>query len=227
MFSSYSSSVSISVAAVGRAFVVAIGLSAANVWALPPAPAPLTAMAEQSPAAQGRVSRMLINPYGEVDGLRLADGAIIKFPPHMAAELIAAVKPGQMVRVFGRIEARGSVEADSIVNMTTAQTVFNQPPLAGVRRLPPHLRAQSLQTQKVEGRIDTVLTGPRGEINGVILADGSVVRFPPDSARLSMQQGAPFAASGLGTRNVYGTSLEAVRMGPSLSALQPIDDLAP
>ncbi len=227
MLSSHSFALSAPVAAVGRAFALVISLSAADVWALPPAPAPLTAATEQSPATQGEVGRMLINPYGEVDGLRLVDGTIVKFPPHMAAELTAAVKPGQMVRVFGRREGGGGVEADSIVNVATAQTVFNQPPLAGARRLPPHLRAQSLQTQKVAGRIDAVLTGPRGEVNGVILADGSMVRFPPDSAPPSLQPGAPFAASGLGTRNAYGTSLEAVRIGSSLSALQPVYDPVP
>ena len=69
-----------------------------------------------------------------------------------------------------------------------------------------------------------MLTGPRGEANGVILTDGSIVRFPPESLRQSVQPGAPFAASGLGTRNANGTSLEAVNLGTSLSALQPLYD---
>jgi len=170
---------------------------------------------------------MLINPYGEIDGLRLADGMVVKFAPHLADALAAAVKPGDSVRIIGRPEARGSVRADAIVNTASGQTVYDQPPPLGEGRpLPPHLRAQKLQPQQVEGRVDTVLTGPRGEANGVILADGSIVRFPPESLRQSVQLGAPFAASGLGTRNAIGISLEAVSLGTSLSALQPLYDPA-
>lgn len=204
----------------------------------PPGPAPL---ARPSPhqrmgapglmgqyAVEGQVQRMLINPYGEVDGLRLSDGTIAKFPPHMADALTAAIKVGDVVRIIGRAEARGMVRADAIVHTSSGRTVYDQPPPMGEGQiLPPHLRAQRLQSQQVQGRVETVLTGPRGEANGVILSDGSIVRFPPESLRLSVQTGAPFAASGLGTRNTYGTSLEAVSMGTSLSALLPLYDRTP
>lgn len=186
--------------------------------AVPPPPGALA-----SPVVQGQVQRMLINPYGEADGLRLVDGTIVRFPPHMSEALAAAVRPGDNVRVTGRPEAGRTVSADVIVNVASGQTVQDQPPtLGGPRPVPPHLRAQSLQPQQVEGRVDTVLTGPRGEANGVILADGAIVRFPPDSLRVPVQPGAPFAASGLGTRNAMGTSLEAVNVGTSLAALQPL-----
>jgi len=221
-----------------RAIAIAIGSYSISAHALPPVPEdvppppPSGQLASVSivipPVAQGQVKRMLINPYGEVDGLRLEDGTIVKFPPHMSNALADSVKPGQMVRVLGRSEARGTVKADAIINLATSQTVFDQPPAVGDGRpLPPHLRAQTLRTQKAEGRIDAVLTGPRGEANGVILTNGSIVRFPSESLRLSMQQGAPFAASGLGTSNAYGTSLEAVSVGTSLSTLQPIYDRLP
>lgn len=172
---------------------------------------------------QGEVQRLLINPYGEVDGLRLTDGAIVKFPPHMAGALVAAVKGGDAVRVIGRGEGGGMVKADAIINVATGQTVLDQPPpIDEGRPLPPHLRAQRLEPQQVEGLVDAVLSGPRGEVNGIILADGAIVRFPPDSLRQPVQPGAPFAASGLGTRNAIGTSLEAVSVGLTLSALQPL-----
>ncbi|MCE5991379.1 hypothetical protein LVV80_05030 [Pseudomonas sp. KCA11] len=171
---------------------------------------------------------MLINPYGEVDGLRLSDGTIARFPPHMADALTATVKVGDAVRIIGRAETRGTVKADAIIHADSGRTVYDQPPPVGQGRvLPPHLRAQRLQPQQVEGHVDTVLTGPRGEANGVILSDGSIVRFPPESLRLSVQAGAPFAASGLGTRNAFGTALEAVSMGTTLSTLQPLYDRAP
>lgn len=194
----------------------------------PPMPRPVVSALAAQPVAQGQIQRLLLNPYGEVDGLRLVDGTIVKFPPHMSEVLTAAVKPGDAVQVIGRPQARGTVKADAIVNSANGQTVYDQPPsLTDGRPLPPHLRAQRLQPQKVEGRVDAVLTGPRGEANGVILVDGSIVRFPPESLRLSVQPGAPFAAAGLGTRSERGTSLEAVSLGTSLSALQPLYDHTP
>ncbi|MFP3742575.1 hypothetical protein SB816_05925 [Achromobacter sp. SIMBA_011] len=197
-------------------------------------PPPLGAMPPPAPdaaastVAQGQVQRLLMNPYGEVDGLRLVDGTVARFPPHLSQALSAAVKPGDAVRIIGRPQSRGNVKADAIVNTTSGQTVYDQPPAPDTGRpLPPHLRAQALRPQRVEGQVDTVLTGPRGEANGVILTDGSIVRFPPESLRLSVLPGASFAADGLGTRNALGTSLEAIRMGTSLSALQPLYDRAP
>ncbi|MDR3067655.1 MULTISPECIES: hypothetical protein [Comamonas] len=213
---------------------LAFGLCSLSVQAQPHGPAPQhpPMPARPAPAGQyvleGQVQQMLINPYGEVDGLRLKDGSIVKFPPHMAEALLAAVKVGDAVRAIGRAQTRGTVQAEAIIQTATGRTVYEQPPLVGEgRALPPHLRAQRLQTQQVEGRVDAVLTGPRGEANGVILGDGSIVRFPPESLRLSIQPGAAFAAAGMGTRNEFGTSLEAVSMGASLAALQPLYDRAP
>ncbi|WP_419342933.1 hypothetical protein ACM1PE_08005 [Achromobacter sp. PD1] len=170
-----------------------------------------------------------MNPYGEIDGLRLADGTLVLFPPHLSTALNAAVKPGDAVRIIGRLQVRGTVKADAIVNTTSGQTIYDQPPTPGVGLppLPPHLRAQALRPQQVEGQVDAILTGPRGEANGVILSDGSIVRFPPESLRLSVQPGAPFAANGVGTRNTLGVSIEAISVGTSLSALQPLYGSAP
>lgn len=213
--------------------VLAFGLCNLSVQAQPHGPAPQHPQMPSRPGpagqyvVEGLVQRMLINPYGEVDGLRLNDGTIAKFPPHMAEALLAAVKVGDAVRVIGKAQTRGTVQAEAIVQTASGRTVYEQPPVVGEgRALPPHLRAQRLQTQKVEGRVDAVLTGPRGEANGVILSDGSIVRFPPESLRISVQPGAAFAASGVGTRNEFGTSLEAISMGTTLAALQPLYDRA-
>lgn len=222
-------------AAAAFATSLAALLAAASAHAEPPPPVapPIPAEAAPGPAAaangpqvaQGVVQRMLMNPYGELDGLRLADGTVVRFPPHLSAQLAAAAKPGDAVRVIGRVQAPGTVKADAIVNTTSGQTIYDQPPSAGAGRpLPPHLRAQALRPQQVEGKVDAVLTGPRGEANGVILTDGSIVRFPPDSLRVPVQPGAPFAADGVGTRNDQGVSIEALSLGTSLSALQPLYD---
>lgn len=210
-----------------------LGVGAFNAHAAPPAPFAPPAPARAMPAAmqavlESPVTRLLTNPYGEVDGLRLSDGTIVRFPPHLAEALTAAVQVGDRVRVIGRRESASSVKADAIVNAATGQTVYDQPPApGGGHPMPTHLRMASLQTQQAQGRIDVVLTGPRGEAQGVILSDGSIVRFPPHALQQALQQGQPFAASGLGTRNAYGASLEAVSTGASLSDLRPLYGRAP
>ncbi len=191
----------------------------------PPAP-PATydaAMTAQAPITEGRVSRLLINPYGEVDGLMVGERTVVKFPPHLSQTLQNAVKPGQSVRIFGQAEAAGVIKADAIVNLANGQTVIDRPPAFDANPpLPPHLRAAQLRQLSVRGKIAMVLTGPRGEANGVILDDGSIVRFAPDSLRTPLEPGAPFAANGLGTRNSMGTAIEAIDAGASADSLQPL-----
>ncbi|MBP1317201.1 hypothetical protein [Herbaspirillum sp. 1130] len=217
-------------------------MMAAQAQALPPAPpspgaAPVAgpmappvppatydaAMTAQAPITEGRVSRFLINPYGEVDGLMVGERTVIKFPPHLSQTLQNAVKPGQSVRIFGQAEAAGVIKADAIVNLANGQTVIDRPPAFDANPpLPPHLRAAQLRQLSVRGKIAMVLTGPRGEANGVILDDGSIVRFAPDSLRTPLEPGAPFAANGLGTRNSFGTAIEAIDVGASADSLQPL-----
>ncbi len=193
-------------------------------------PAPRAALPPGPAVFEASVARWLTNPYGEVDGLRVADGTIVRFPPHLADAMTAAIRPGDRVRIIGRRDAQGPVRADAIVNSATGQTVYDQPAAsAGERPMPPHLRMAGLQTQQAQGRIDAVLTGPRGEADGVILSDGSIVRFAPHALQQQppLQQGQPFAASGLGTRNAHGVSLEAISAGTTLADLRPLYGRAP
>lgn len=196
--------------------------------AVPPPAAPLPPLSATPPSqqpisvAEGKVRRLLINPFGEVDGLQLESGVVVAFPPHMGARLAAEAAPGQSVRISGFMETAKRVKAESIINVATGQALVDRPPTVEDEGIPPHLRANTLQRFEVSGSIDTVLTGPRGEINGTILNDGSIVHFPPGSLQRSLEAGMPFAAAGLGTRNQYGQALEAVSVGATLSSLQPL-----
>ncbi|WP_373786091.1 hypothetical protein [Delftia acidovorans] len=133
--------------------VLWLGSSALNAHAVPPggfAPAGPGAPHAQA-VLESAVARLLTNPYGEVDGLRLTDGTVVRFPPHMSDALTAAVKVGDTVRIIGRSEAGGAVKADAIVNSASGQTVYDQPPARdGARPMPPHLRMAGLQTQQAQ-----------------------------------------------------------------------------
>jgi hypothetical protein len=64
-----------------------------------------------------------------------------------------------------------------------------------------------------------------GKINGAVLADGTTIHFSPSvGAQFSglLEEGHELAATGLGTTNEYGRSLEADALGLSLTQLQTI-----
>ena len=66
----------------------------------------------------------------------------------------------------------------------------------------------------------------RGEIDGALLDNGTIVHFfpPPVGTQYAnlFQVGAPLAAVGYGTINTYGRSLEAISIGPSADHLQTV-----
>ena len=183
------------------------------------------AFANSAPVVAGQLRRFLVNPHGEVDMLLLADGTLIKFPPHMTRDLVAAVKPGDAISVRGFREPGGAVKAFVIVNETSRQQVIERPPAPELVKMPKHLRFASLARLQVTGTVERALRGKNGEVNGALLADGTVVRFPPhasfDFASL-LQPGQTLAAEGLGTENSNGKGLEATTMGPNPTTLRPI-----
>jgi hypothetical protein len=75
------------------------------------------------------------------------------------------------------------------------------------------------------GTIKVLTHAARGEIDGAVLDNGTIVHFPPpvgmQFANL-FQVGAPLAAVGYGTINTYGRSLEATSIGPSADHMQTV-----
>jgi len=53
------------------------------------------------PETSGTISRFLFNVHGEVDGFLLDGTQQVHFPSHMSAELLNAVKIGEIVKVHG------------------------------------------------------------------------------------------------------------------------------
>ena len=177
-----------------------------------------------APIATGIVRRLLVNPQGEVDGLLLEGGMIAKFPPHMSKELVAVVKPSDTVSVRGYREAESTFKAFVITNEASKQQVIEHPPFE-MQALPKHLRFAALTRLRISGTVEQPLRGREGEVNGALLQDGTVVRFPPHVAfnfANLLQAGQTLAAEGLGTESPYGRGLEATAMGPTLEALRPV-----
>jgi hypothetical protein len=198
--------------------------------AVPPAPSPAVPPAVplmppppvgQQPGAMttisGSVGRFLINPEGDVDGLLLADNTLVAFPPHVGLQLAASIAPGDDVRISGFAVPGGSIRAQQIEKTRTGQRFVDQPPEGpGAVPSPRSLHGAGLVKLGASGLVLRVTTAPRGEPDGVLLADGTVVKLtPPVAVQFAnlLQPGTTVAAEGYGTRNRYGESLQATAFG--------------
>lgn len=197
----------------------------------PPAPG-LSPPGQSGSVVDGTIVQYLINHHGEVDGLLLSNGTQVHFPPHMEKNLVAVAKPNDVVNVQGYRSIGGPVmDAYVITNTKTGQSVTEQEPTLLDRPvLPPHLRDLSLVERHTEGIVRILLYGPRGELNGAVLEDRTIVRVPPHAAyqvaRL-LQIGSSISAVGYGTENAYGRAIEATAIGASGSPMITLDDPGP
>ena len=188
----------------------------------PPPPAPPPAYgATAATVAAGRIRQFLINPNGDVDGLLLADGTQVNFPPHLSQALLQIARVGDAVSVQGvrGYGAEASAHATSITNTGNGRSMVDQPPAPGVAPPAP----SALTPLSVNARISRVLYAEQGDVNGAILDDGMIVRFPPHigvQLHNLLRSNPQLAASGYGTENAYGRALEATSL--SIDGQPPI-----
>lgn len=198
---------------------------------------------QQLPAFHGKVTQYDLTPRGDVDGVILDDGTEVHLPPHLGTQVVAAVKPGDMVTIHG-LKARELklIQAMSLGNDASGATVVDNGP---GDRGPPHHgehgpdrgpgpgpgpgpgwgRREGGAPMQVQGAIKMQLHGPRGELNGVLLADGTMVHMPPpEAARVASQlaPGQTVFVRGEGVSNVLGKSIDARAIGPSADQLTPL-----
>jgi hypothetical protein len=174
---------------------------------------------QQLPATKGTVSRYTLTPHGDVDGLILADGTEVHFPPHLSTQLVYAIKRGDAVTVRG-LKALSSplIAAVAITNDATGYTVVDRGPGAGPGPGPRGAR----QAMSLQGRVQMSLHGPRGELNGAMLDDGTILHLPPPEAeRLAalLMPGQTIVVQGDGLTTGMGRVVEVQAIGPSEAQL--------
>lgn len=167
--------------------------------------------AQVAPSLSGTVQQYLLSPHGEVDGLLLSDGAVVKFPPHLGLALAATVKTGDAVTAVGFMSPHTSqgraIQALSITNSKTGQTLVDEPPTTPP--LPPHLRGLNDQGLTVSGTVARFLVNPHGDIDRLILSGGEEITFKPHQAALLVltlaRINGPISIAGFGTTTEIGT----------------------
>src|SRR5205807_1470643 len=122
----------------------------------------------QLPEIKGTVKQYTLTPRGDVDGLILTDGTEIKLPPHLTAQIVFAVKPGDAVSVRGlKARALPLVDAAAVTNFVPGVTIIDNGPPDGPGRAP--------VDTTLTGTIAAVLHGKRGEVNGALLDNSAIL----------------------------------------------------
>lgn len=183
---------------------------------------PTTYDPQQLPAIKGQVAAYSLTPRGDVDGLILTDGTEVHLPPHLGAQLVFAVKPGDSVTVHGlKAQAIPVVQAMQVTNDATHQSVTDTGPAGGPRGP----RGPAGQMMTAQGKVKQDLYGPRGDMNGVLLDDGTQVHLPPPEAQRLAAQLAPgqtVYVSGYGMASPLGKVIGAQALGPSSTQVTQI-----
>lgn len=179
---------------------------------------------------EGSIARFVINPEGSVDGFVLKDGTLVHFPPHMGKQVVDSFRVGAPVSLIGMRSASGELRAEQIVHPDSGVRLADQPPAPDAVRLPPPApRGAGLVRLDVSGIVDRMTTAPRGEPDGVMLRDGTVIKLTPPSAQQFsglLQPGTSVEAQGYGSQNQYGRALQATAFGAS-GKLRPLYNQQP
>lgn len=179
----------------------------------------------QLPSFNGMVERYLLTPEGKTDRLLFREGPQVLFPEHVADEIMAAVPTGQPIVVYG-IRAR---RAPVITLLAWAREGENQPHFVDRPSWTfPEYRAADERLQ-VAGVVRAPLYTPQGDVIGVVLDEGVVVRLPAGVAVAladKLNVGRTLAASGRGASVPNrGKAIDADQLGDSLERLEPLPAL--
>jgi hypothetical protein len=209
---------------------VAILLATSALAQMPPAPPPAGPLPawQQSVTISGTVTQFTLTPRGDLDGLILSDNTQVHVPPHLSDQLAAAVKPGNFVTIAGYRSSTGApFIATSVTNTASNQTVIDRgPPAPGLAPPPPPpgMPAPGAQNSFAQGRVERLLRGPAGDVNGAILDDGTILRMPPHIAyqfASVLIPGKTVAAQGWGLTTPYGRVVDVQSIGASTSQINP------
>lgn len=192
----------------------------------------------QLPTFQGKVVQYDLSPHGDIDGVILDSGLEVHTSPRQATEVAAAVRPGDRVTIHG-LKARelSLVRARSLTNDTSAATVVDNEGSRGQeehghggeheRHRGHHGGSGRGAPGEVQGRIKMQLHDPDGDVDGVLLADGTIVHFPSQMATAKAAQLAPgqnLFVQGDVNLSGLGKLVNARALGSSASELAPVPE---
>ncbi|MCY0388735.1 hypothetical protein OVY01_16290 [Robbsia sp. Bb-Pol-6] len=169
------------------------------------------------PETRGIVTRFLMNPHGELDGLLLDDALQVHFPPHLSERVARHIGIGDRIGVRG-VRPRGIdlIAAVALIPTRDEAIVDDGPP----RSEPATRRAG--KPMDVQGAVVRQLYGPRGDVRGALLEDGTSLRMAPHAALALhdyLAPGAHVQAWGQGTTSPFGTVVDVEHIAHLVDAV--------
>ncbi|BBO35151.1 OB-fold nucleic acid binding domain-containing protein [Lacipirellula parvula] len=177
----------------------------------------------------GVIAEFIENDRGDVDGVRLENGELIHFPPHIGAEVTETVKMGDEIAIRGheakRPRGERIFEAENIAFEGFSIDVV---PLRGPA---PHSPREQ-PPMNAAGAVSELSVNPHHDVDGFTLEDGTVVKFPPH------QSAALAALATVGTKvevrgrrhetpdgdvHLHADRITATESGKSLERSEPRD----
>ncbi len=156
----------------------------------------------------GSVDQALVTPRGDIRGLRLQDGTIVRLPPGALAA--GAVAPGDAVQVEGDEVASpgGRTIEHAVVKKSGAVVAQASEPPAPPRPRDPS-KEKALEDMKTTGSVRALVARPDGRIEALLLADGTTASLPPraDVAALGLKVGDTVTVTGRGGTYPAGKAL--------------------
>lgn len=179
---------------------------------------------ESLPKTAGTVERFVLNPHGEVDGFVMKGekhgDILVHTPPHMQKQLTRHVRAGDKVSVHG-VRPRGAALLAAVaVTAKTGHKIIDDGP-GHNRERPPAAH----EAMEAGGTVRLLLFGPKGELRGALLTDGTIVRVgrkDADNLEKLLTPGAALAVRGDGVETRYGRVIHAKEAGKDLADLHPL-----
>ena len=155
----------------------------------------------QLPAFHGTVLQYDLSSHGDVDGVILENGMEVHTSPRQSSQIIAAVRAGDRVTIHG-LKARelNLVRARSISNDASSITVVDDGEeshedgrgRSGRGRNSGHRRGSRTETlSDVQGSVKMQLHDGDGDLDGVLLTDGTIIHLSPRAAAATVARLAP------------------------------------
>jgi hypothetical protein len=144
-------------------------------------------------------------------------------PPHLGSEIEAAIHPGDTIRVRG-IRPRGADMIAAVALIAAdGRAIVDNGPGPETKKDEPH-RAVKSDDMTISGIARLSLFGPKGELRGAVLDDGSIVRVEAKEAPRFVELLRPravVAVRGDGLETKHGSVVAAREIGPDPSDLRP------
>jgi hypothetical protein len=190
------------------------------------------------PETTGYFERFVTSPDGDIDGLVMqANGVslLVHLPPHMHHDVEAAIRAGDSIRVRG-IRPRGADVLAAVCIVAADGSVLRddgpdrEEKKRGNDNAVNNDKGDNIERIEALGVVRLSLFGPKGELRGALLDDGTVVRVGAKHAKQFVDLLKPnvtISVVGKGFANRHGLVVAAQEIGDSNAARVPIKEHKP